>query len=445
MKNTYPSELISLVTALHAQGIELYAVGGCVRDRLRGEAIRDIDLSGPATPEQMRSACKRAGVRCVPVNVRLGTLLLQWDGLSFEYTTFRTESYPAGGSHRPSSVAFTTSMEADAHRRDFTVNALYENVLTGEITDPTGGVSDLQQRILKTTSADPADILRDDGLRILRLIRFGVAMGFEIEPATWESAKAHVALLSEIAWERKRGELDRILLHERVYQALDLLHRVGALPYLLPELAECDGVQQRRDHHKYDVLHHCFHACECAPPILELRLAALLHDVGKPPCKKAEGNLYLHDVYGERISRRMLERLTYSREQTDRIAFLVRTHMFDLSDAASEEKLRKRFCMWGPEKVRELIAIREADVRGNGYQTKYTATRWRATLERMIEEQVPFCGVGLAVNGADIMRELGLPPGTAVGHIKRKLVLHVGLHPKDNTKERLLKRMHDYR
>lgn len=440
-----PTALRDFAESLERDGVTLYAVGGSVRDALLGREVRDVDLASRLRPEEMLERAKANGVPARIVQQTLGTVLITVDGTDYEHTTFRTESYGAGGVHRPDAVRFSDSPEVDAFRRDFSVNALYESVTDGTILDPTGGLADLENRVLRTTTKDPAVILRDDGLRILRLVRFAAALDFSIDPLTLEAAKANAALLDDVAWERRRQELDRILTGERVFYALSTLHDVGALPYLLPELVLCEGMEQRKDYHKYDVLTHLFHTCENTPEEPALRLAGLLHDVGKPEAYRRDGKLYAHDVYGAEIARTMLKRLRYPNALIERVCGVIRIHMFDLKDEASDATIRKRFAEFGRERTEDLIAIREADIRGSGYQTDYVAERWRKVLQDMINERVPFSEEALAVTGRDIMEELGIPAGERVGTIKRRLLLHCAVHPEENRREILLKRMHDCR
>ena len=439
-----PSALRAFAEALNNDGVTLYAVGGCVRDAYLGRPVHDIDLCSRLKPDELMRFAGERGIEARIVQQTLGTVLLSIDGQTFEHTTFRTESYGAGGAHRPDSVRFSDSPQIDAMRRDFSVNALYESVADGTLCDPCGGMEDLNRRVLRTTTDDPALILRDDGLRILRLVRFATALGFSVDPDTWTAAQANAALLGDVAWERKRDELDRILCGERVFEVLTMLKEVGALPYLLPECLACDGMAQRKDHHKYDVLTHMFHACENTPNELCYRLSALLHDVGKPEAKRRDGNLYAHDLYGERIARTALERLRYPTALIDRVCVAIRAHMFDLTESATDATLRKRFAAWGRERTEDLIVIREADIRGSGYKLGYVAERWRRVYAQMREEGAPFSESELCVSGADIMEELHIPAGERVGRIKRQLLLHCAVHPKDNRKDVLKRRMHDY-
>ena len=439
-----PAALRAFAKALETEGTTLYAVGGCVRDSLLGREVHDIDLASRLRPDELIERANAFGIGARIVQQTLGTVLLTVDGDSFEHTTFRTESYGAGGAHKPDAVRFSDSPSVDAFRRDFSVNALYESVADGTILDPTGGSADLKARVLRTTTADPDVILRDDGLRILRLARFKAALDFSIAPEAREAARRNAALLEDVAWERKRQELDRILTGERVFDALTVLKETGALRYVLPELSACDGMEQRKDHHKYDVLTHMFHTCENTPNEIGCRLIGLLHDVGKPEAKRRDGNQYAHDVYGETTARTMLIRLRYPNALIERVCDAIRAHMFDLTETASDATLKKRFASFGRERTEDLIMIREADIRGSGYKTEYVAERWRRVYADMLKTGAPFSESELCVTGADVMKELGLPAGERVGRVKHLLLLRCAVHPEENKRETLLKRMHDY-
>ena len=438
-----PTALTAFAESLEREGVKLYAVGGCVRDALQNRAVHDVDLASKARPEELIERANAHGIEARIVQKTLGTVLLTIDGTDYEHTTFRTESYGAGGAHKPDAVRFANMPEQDAFRRDFSVNALYECISDGTILDPTGGLKDLENRVLRTTTKDPAVILRDDGLRILRLIRFAASLGFSVDPETWNAAKANAALLADVAWERKRQELDRILPGPRVFEALTMLKDVGALPYLLPELLACDGMQQKKAFHQYDVLTHLFHTCENTPEERGARLIGLLHDVGKPEALQRDGKLYAHDIYGTEIAARMLKRLRYPNALIDRVCGVIRLHMFDLTDEASDATIRKRFAGFGRERTEDLIMIREADVRGSGYKPTFVAARWREIYRKMQEEHAPFSERELLVSGEDIMRELGLKSGERIGKIKHALLLRCAVHPEENERGILLQRAHD--
>jgi len=462
-----PAPLAALGELFAESGHRLYGVGGIVRNALLGVPPSDLDVASGMLPEEVLSLCERHGIRCIPKALKFGTVEIHTEGLVLEHTTFRGgERYPEGGAHRPEAVDLGADLTADAFRRDFTCNALYVDVLTGEILDPTGGISDIEARILRATSPDPSVILRDDGLRVLRLVRFAAELGFMIGENTFAAARDCAGGLADIAWERKRDELTKILLSDSRYptlagenavlRALETLHALGALPHLLPELLEGEHIPQRAEYHRYPVMAHNFHACAAIPADLTLRLAALLHDVGKPAAIREKGlpadagaglrptglpkgitPMLGHDALGADMAESMLARLRYPTVLIEETAAIIRHHMYDLGCKAKETTLRARFAEWGYDHVLRVAALREADVRGSGYVLDYTADRWREILARMKAEGAPFSESELQCTGKDIMDWLDLLPGPQVGQVKHRLLLHCARHPRDNQGERL--------
>ncbi len=439
-----PQQLQAFARTLRGAGEAIYCVGGCVRDWLLNREVSDIDLCSALTPQQMLALCAERDVCCTIKCERTGTVLIKLGDSSYEHTTFRTESYGAGGKHRPDEVRFTASLKQDAFRRDFSVNAIYYNLLTEELIDPTGGLNDINNKVLRTTTAEPSEILKDDGLRILRLVRFAFSLGFSVDKATKAAAKEYGWLLNDVSFERKRDELNRILVLERVYDALCMMDELDIFKYVIPEMDACRDMEQRKDHHKHDVLHHIFHATENIPPEVDLRYMALLHDIGKPPCKKDTGKQILHDVYSARMAEEILNTLMLPKLEIERITAAIKNHMFDIRDEAREDTVRRHFCRLGIARIRDLIALREADVRGCGYDLDYVAVRWRRILDEMIAEGVPFSVSELNVSGEDIMQATGLPPSKRVGELQQFLLMHCSVSPRDNSPEKLKKLLRDY-
>ena len=443
-----PKELFSLAELMAAEGFSLYAVGGLVRNALLELPLSDIDICSAMTPERMIELCKKRGFTVVPKGMAFGMVEVHIGEHAFEHTTFRSDSYAEGGAHRPTAISFSKTPEEDAFRRDFSVNALYYNVLSGEVLDPTGGLEDLAAGLIRTTSKEPRTVLGDDGLRILRLVRFSAELGFDIEENSLETAKQLVNNLRDISAERIRDELNKILLAdikygeesaEKVMHGLALLKSVGAIDVVLPELALGAGIAQRANYHRYDVLDHCLHSCAEASPKLHLRLAGLLHDVGKPKVKLETGMMHGHDEAGEAIARTILRRLRYDNRTVDEVCFLVRHHMFDLNNTAKEGTLRRAFVRWGYERSLDMCDIRRADFVGSGIikGEVASAVRWRRILDAMTEQGVPFTEKELNCSGVDIMEWLGIEPGPKVAEIKKRLLAHCAVRPKDNTAEGL--------
>ncbi|MBC8538416.1 CCA tRNA nucleotidyltransferase [Christensenellaceae bacterium NSJ-63] len=424
-------------------------MGGGVRNALLGLPATDLDIASAALPGEVLALPLPGTAK--EINRRLGTLEITLDGVRMEHTTFRRESYGPGGGHAPERVEIGVSMEEDARRRDFSVNALYMDVLSGEILDPTGrGLADLQARVLRTTTPDPAEILRDDGLRLLRLARFYGQLGFRVDAALVREARRQKGLIRDVSRERIAGEMEKILLCDVKYdkvsrvhpvlRALELLHGTGVLEELLPELRAAEGLPQKKKYHKYTVLQHILHTVACAPPELVLRLAALFHDVGKPEAVDRNGRMLGHDRIGARIARERLPEWGFSREITEDVAVLVELHMYDLAGEARESRLRRKCQEVGYRRFLQLAALREADVWGSGWETGPVATaeRFRRVAAQMQAEGVPMSLRDLAVSGRDLMEELGIPPGPEVGRILRQLLVLCANKPSQNTRERLL-------
>lgn len=452
-----PTELQALARLFQEAGFSLYGVGGMVRNPLLGLKVSDLDITSALRPEGLMALCKEKGIPCVPKGLAFGMVELHVGEYQFEHTTFRADTYGPGGGHRPQAVAFADTVEADAFRRDFTVNALYRNLITGELLDPTGGLGDLEKRLLRATSPNPALIMGEDALRVMRLARFAAELGFGVEEETLAAAKAYAKGLKAISGERIRDELSKILLADTkyeigkagaVYRGLSLLDEMGALDVILPELAKGRDVAQRAAYHAYDVLEHCLHAADAAEPGggLTLRLAALLHDVGKPPALEAGGRMYGHDKLGAPIAEAILTRLRYPGAVIREATALVRGHMYDLDGRAKDCTLRRKFVEWGYDRSRLMAALRRADVIGSGRAGSVaTAQRWDAILDAMLAEAAPFCEGDLDLTGDMLMEALDLAPGPEVGRIKKALLYHCACKPKDNRRERLLRLARDVR
>jgi len=453
---------------------ELYAVGGFVRNELLNLSHTDIDICSKLTPNEIIEFCKSMGYKYVPKGIAFGMVEIHFtyesETLCLEHTTFRSDKYADDGSHRPQSVTFSDSVEQDAFRRDFTVNALYKNLLTDEIIDPTGGLSDLENRVIRATSKDPNDIMKDDGLRVMRMVRFAAELCFDVEESTMQSAIAHVNGLKDISSERIRDELNKILLSDAKYPALVeqwkkahdendehrlktpdnspvlrsllMLRDMGVLAVILPELEACRGYAQRRKYHVYDVLEHIFHVCAEAPPVLYMRLAGLFHDVGKPISHQRNmgKNMHGHDTLGAIMAHDALKRLCYSNDIIERVVKLISVHMYDIAGTAKDNTLKTRFATWGEALVLDLIEFRRADIRGSGNPSREvdSAERFCDIYMQMRASGAPFSMADLAVNGTDIIRSLNIRPSSIVGRIKHELLRHCAVYPEDNNYTKLI-------
>ncbi len=444
------SFLIPLEDAFVKAGQELYLVGGFVRNRILGLPVSDIDLCGTATPDEAISLAQRAGYKASLRSCELGTVDLIGDQRA-EYTPFRVESYAAGGSHRPVQVSFTRDICLDARRRDFTVNALYQRICTGEIVDPLFGMEDLKQKHLRACGVCAADTLADDGLRILRMVRFCAELGFLPDDDLLLASQAYAKNLKALSPSRIYGEWQRICLSDTKYPfvarddtpylAIDLLHRSGALFVLMPALYDCMGIPQNPNYHLHDVFFHSLHSFASVEADVALRTAALLHDIGKPPCfLHQDGRMHGHQIAGLQLADPILNVLGMPNNLRKEILLLIERHMFDLNGKANPSTVRIRFANWGFEFARKLIALRKGDVLGSGVGTKdTTAQRWEEILQTMIQEGAFDDPRRLAIDGDDIAEACQLKPGKRIGRIKQILFNRCAVSPKMNRRDVLLK------
>lgn len=451
MDGIIPAFLMEAAKAFQNERAPLYLVGGWPRNRLLGLPPGDLDVSSALPPVRASEIFSAVpGVRVLPRDTKMGTFGVLSGGLQAEYTAFRTESYGPGGAHRPEEVRFGATMRQDALRRDFTVNALYHDIAAGRDEDPLGGLPDLEARLLRTCRAS-AETFADDGLRLMRLVRFATELGFGIERETFETARDNAPLLKDISPERVQAELNKILLADTRYPGkeynespvlagLRLLDELGLLETAVPEFGPCRGLAQRADYHDHDVLLHLLHAAACAPAALNLRLAALLHDIGKPAAMRQSGRMLGHDKLGEGMAREVLTRLRYPNAVVDEVAALVRAHMYDLDGRTGEGRLRLFFVKLGKGRAWKLVDIRRSDVCGSREERQAgdPAAKWVRLLTKMDEEHVPWTEKELNIGG-DELAELAGGPGEAVGRLKAALHEHAVLHPKDNSRETLLK------
>lgn len=360
-----------LARRLIAAGHTVYFAGGCVRDRLRGRTPQDYDLATSAAPEQVTALFPGAN----QVGAHFGVVIAKHGGHATEIATFRTDGVYADG-RRPESVAFA-GPEDDARRRDFTVNGLFEHPLSGEVIDYVGGRDDLEAGRIRAIG-EPAERFREDGLRLLRAVRFAVTLDFQIEETTWRAIRELAPNLAQISVERIRDEFSRVLLSPRRGRGLDRLAESGLLAVFLPEaldLIDCD--QPPQWHPEGDVFTHTRMVLEGLgdDPPLELCLAGLLHDIAKPPTRtvdEAEGRIRFngHDKLGATMTEDILRRLKYPNRIIADAAFMVARHMRFMHVQDMRAAKLKRF-MSAPTFPLELALHRADCAASNGFTANY--------------------------------------------------------------------------
>lgn len=420
---------------LYENGYEAYIVGGSVRNMMLGMSVDDFDITTNALPNETKSLFSDFTV--VETGIKHGTVTVVVNGENVEITTYRTEGEYTDSRH-PDKVEFTTSLELDLSRRDFTVNALaYDG--KGKFVDLFGGEEDIKNKVIRAIG-NPYERFNEDALRILRAVRFSSVLGFDIDSKTRCAMLECKHLLSKISKERIAVEINKFLCGKNVKKAL--LDNREILSEIIPEIAEMHGFDQKNRHHIYDILTHTAVAIENTLPITHLRLAALLHDTGKiytvSTDENGEQHFYAHPHKSEEIARRYLNEYKYDNFTKDRVCLLVKIH-----DTVVEENkvyIKKRLNRIGKEAFFELINLQRADNKAQNPVYDRTA-HFDAVCEiaeRVLSEAECFSLKDLKVNGRDLM-EVGFPKGALLGKILDHLLKEVIEERIENNKECLLK------
>ena len=442
-----PDCLVSLAkNCLKKTGKPLYLVGGCVRDYLAGFSLSaaDYDVCAPVDAESFSRVAKESGfdVDCVYKNTGTVKISIETNEgrVAAEYTSFRSDRY-VRGVHTPVETFFTDDISLDAKRRDFTCNAVYYDLCADVFTDPLNGIADIKEKRIKTAD-NPDKVFGEDGLRLLRLARFVGTTGFTPEKDAIEAARKHAHLIKDVSPERVFAELKLILTADEkyqneggVYEALRVLDETRVLDNVFPKLTQGRNMTQRADFHSHDVLEHSLRAAAYAKK--EVRLAALLHDIGKPTAFLRDGRYADHPNVGEKIAREALTRLKAPHKTIERVCTLTKEHMYDYNLQTKEPKLR-RYIVEHAAVLDELLLVKQADYTAckDDKNVAPCVLKWQELIAKMREEGVPFSLKELAVRGDEIAPLL--PSKACVGKTLNALLLHCAVFPKDNVKARLI-------
>ena len=414
-----PTSIETLLGALRAAGYEAYPVGGCVRDSLMGRVPADWDLCTSALPAQTEAVF--AGYRLIETGLKHGTVAVLTDMGPVEITTFRTDGAYADGRH-PDAVTFVPDIREDLARRDFTVNAM-ALAPDGTVIDPFGGREDLADRVIRCVG-EPDARFHEDGLRILRALRFASKLDFAIEPATARSVIADRALLDGISRERVLSELKGLLMGPGAGRVLRDFAPV--LFQVIPELAASAGFEQHNPYHIHDVWTHTTMAVDASPRDEVLRLTMLLHDVAKPEKfftdEKGAGHFYGHAQAGAETADRILRRLKCDNETRRTVVTLIDSH--DIQPPQTPRAMRRLLAKVGEERVRQLLACWRADQSDRAAEIMARNMPMidgaEGLLEEVLSEKACLSVKSLAVNGRDILA-LGVKEGPEVGRVLEAL------------------------
>lgn len=438
---TISNEVKNIMKKLEKAKFQAYVVGGCVRDLLRKVKPQDWDITTNAKPEEIQKIFPKSFYANKFGTVTVLTKSKDKTLVEIEITTYRIDEKYTDKRH-PDKIRFAKTIEEDLARRDFTINAM---ALDKEIVDPFNGQKDLKNKTIRAVGK-ANDRFNEDALRMLRAVRFATTLNFSIEEKTLKAIQKNAPWIQAISKERIRDELIKIFKSEKAAEGVDLLRKANLLKYIIPELQKGVGISQNRGH-IYDIYEHSMRSLKAAAERkynIEVKFASLFHDIGKPETKEGEGpdsTFYNHDYVGAKFTAQILQRLKFPRKFIEKVAMLVKNHMF-VSDPErlTEAGARRIIRRVGLENIPDLINLRIADRLGMSLP-KARPYRLRKT-EYLIEKvsKDPISVAMLKIKGNDIMKLLKIEPGPKIGAIMDVLLAEVIEDPKKNTKAYLEKR-----
>lgn len=438
-----PPEVMGVIHSLEGGGFEAWVVGGCIRDLLLGREPKDWDVTTNATPEQIQGLFENTFY-----TNDFGTVGVVTEGAPetlkvIEVTPYRLEG-KYSDARRPDSVIFSQKLEDDLKRRDFTINALAYSPSQKKLVDLYDGIKDIKDNIVRAVGeADKR--FEEDALRILRAIRISAELGFSIEEATRVAMAKNASQLGKISKERIRDEFMRLVRSDKPMKALVLAQGMGILRHIVPELEAGIGVEQNQAH-SYDVFEHNMRSLQHAADkgwSLDVRLAALLHDIGKPKSRrwseeKGDWTFHGHEVVGARMAKKALDALRVPRETVDKVERMVRWHMFFSDpDKVTLSAVRRIITNVGRDNIEELVELRICDRIGTGRpkEQPFRLRKYHSMIEQALRDPI---SVGmLAVDGKGVMDVTREAPGPRIGWILHALLEEVLDDPARNTKEYL--------
>ncbi len=436
MQIQLPEKVHKIIDTLEEAGFEAYAVGGCVRDSILGREPDDWDITTSAKPEEM----KRLFPRTVDTGIKHGTVTVLLGGEGFEVTTYRIDGTYEDGRH-PSEVTFTSNLKEDLLRRDFTINAMAYNERSG-LVDLYGGLADIDKQVIRCVG-DAVERFEEDALRMLRAVRFSAQLGYRIDEVTGEAVKALAPNLQKISAERIRVELVKLVTSPHP-DYLRTAYELGITAQVLPEFDLCMETPQRHRHHCYDVGEHILHSMLGVEPDKVLRLGMLFHDIGKPRTLTVDPDGTTHNkrhpLEGEKITRKVMRRLKFDNDTTDKVTKLVLYHDYDI--APTEAGVRRAVNRIGEDIFPMIFTVRRADIAAQSDYMREEKLAKVAYIEKLYREVLARRDAvtlkDLAISGNDLIAG-GMPPGRQIGETLSALLERVLDDPSLNTREILLK------
>ncbi len=434
---TLPKEASLIIDELYKIDKEAFIVGGCVRDSLLGLKPKDWDITTNASPQLVKETFEKQGLRVIETGIKHGTVTVIINEEPYEITTYRVEDEYIDN-RRPSNVEYTDNLTEDLIRRDFTMNSMAYNTVIG-LVDNFNGRKHLNERIIKCVG-DGNERFSEDALRMMRAIRFSSQLDFHIDEHTLENIKINAILIKNISKERIKDELNKILLTDRPSKGIRKMVESGLMGYIIPEMMKCVGFDQKNKYHDKDVFEHILMVVDNCPKDLEIRLAALLHDIAKPDCFTEDdqgGHFYRHELFGAELAENILKRLKYDNKTIENVVNLVREHMFK-GKGIKRKAIKRMISRIGEVNAFKLFILQEADCKASapGHRSILDVEMMREKTQQIIMMNEPMRVSDLCIKGSDVM-ELGVEPGKEIGEILRYL-LDICLDDPDMNKRQIL-------
>jgi tRNA nucleotidyltransferase (CCA-adding enzyme) len=439
MKIVLPEKVTYIIDTLTEQGFEAYAVGGCVRDTMLGRIPMDWDITTSAKPEQVKALFHHT----IDTGIQHGTVTVMIDHEGFEVTTYRIDGEYEDARH-PKEVQFTSNLLEDLKRRDFTINAMAYNDKDG-LVDAFDGVGDLERGVIRCVGV-AVERFTEDALRMLRAVRFAAQLGFTIEDATREAIVSLAPNIAKVSAERIQIEMVKLLTSKHP-DKLRTAYETGLTAVFLPEFDVMMRTPQNNPHHCYSVGEHTLHALMEIEPDKVARITMLLHDVAKPVCRTTDDDgvdhFYGHPKEGSLMAKKILRRLKFDNDTTDRVCRLILCH--DDNPPLQERAVRRAVCRNGVDQYPALFAVKRADTLAQSTYEREEKLQYlkeyEAVYNQIMAEKQCLSIKELAVTGTDLIAA-GMKPGKVIGETLKELLEYVLENPEANTKEKLMEQVH---
>ncbi|EPY6469031.1 CCA tRNA nucleotidyltransferase [Clostridium sporogenes] len=440
IKIQIPKGVKYIINTLQENNHEAYIVGGAVRDSLLERKVNDWDITTSANPQEVVNIFENLEYKIIPTGLKHGTVTILINSIGYEVTTFRIDGEYEDNRH-PKEVKFTSNLKEDLKRRDLTINAMAYNDKTG-LVDYFNGLEDLNNKIVRCVG-NSKDRFNEDSLRMLRCIRFASQLNFDMEKSTKFNIRELSKNINNVSMERIRDELCKILVSSQPVYGIRNIVELNLVDYIIPELKDCVGFQQHNKHHDKDVYGHILSVVENVPNKLELRLAALLHDIGKPKCfsigDNGQGHFYGHQKISADMTKDILKRLKFDNKTIDKVDKLVYNHMTRYNKLRIPS-IKKFINKVGIDNLDDLFELQIADIKGSAkeYHSFDNVLNLKIKCEKILSEKQPLTIKDLDIDGHDLMK-LGIKQGKEIGIVLNKLLDIILENPNLNNKEDLIK------